>query len=70
MSIRHTGSQVQDDGELEQALTTAEDARDEAAQFARELDAAHLLLAQREQEILSLRAEMETRESRGRRASS
>ena len=63
MSIRHTGSQVQGIGELEQALTTAEDARDEAARFARELDAAHLLLAQREREILLLRAEMETREA-------
>jgi hypothetical protein len=63
MSIRHTRSQVQDNWELEQALTTAEDARDEATQIARELDTARLLLAQREQEILSLRTEMERREA-------
>jgi len=63
MSIRHTRSQVQDNWELEQALTTAEDARDEAAQIARELDTARLLLAQREQEVLSLRTEMEKREA-------
>src|SRR4051812_30593327 len=63
MSIRHTRSQVQYDWELEQALTIAEDARDEAAQIACELDNARLLLAQREQEVLSLRTEMERREA-------
>ena len=63
MSIRHTRSQVQDNWELEQALTTAEDARDEATQIAHELDTARLLLAQREQEVLSLRTEMERREA-------
>ena len=63
MSIRHKRSQVQDSGELEQALTIAEDARDEAARLTRELDEARLLLAQREREILSLHAEMERRET-------
>jgi len=63
MSIRHTKSQVQDNGELEQALTTAEDARDEATRIARELDAARLLLAQCEREILSLHAEMKRRKT-------
>ena len=63
MSIRHRGSQVQGSGELEQVLTNAEDARDEPARLDRELNAAHLLLAQREREIQSLRAEMERREA-------
>src|SRR5690349_11492827 len=63
MSIRQIKSQVQDNGELEQALTTAEDARDEAAQFADELDTARLLLAQREQEIQWLRTEMGRRDA-------
>jgi PAS domain S-box-containing protein len=63
MSVRHTGSQVQGRGELEQALSIAEDARDEAARLACELDEARLLLAQREREIRSLHAEMERREA-------
>jgi two-component system, sensor histidine kinase len=61
MSIRHTGSKIHDSGELEQALTTAEDARDEAARLTRELDETHLRLVQCEQEILLLHAEMERR---------
>jgi len=62
MSVRHTGVQFQDDGELEQALATVEDARDEATRLAHELDAVRLLLAQREQEISSLHAEIERRD--------
>lgn len=45
------------DDELEQALTAAEDARDEAARLARELEATKALLADREQVLMRLRAE-------------
>src|SRR3954464_1239857 len=63
MSVRHSSFQFRDEAELEQALSIAEDAREEAARVAHELDVSHALLAQRERELLALQVEMEKRES-------
>jgi hypothetical protein len=63
MSVRHSSFQFLDEAELEQALSIAEDAREEAARVAHELDVSHALLAQRERELLALQVEMEKRET-------
>ncbi len=51
------------DDELEQALTAAEDARDEAMRMARESDRLQALLIDRDREVARLRAEAEQREA-------
>jgi DNA repair exonuclease SbcCD ATPase subunit len=51
------------DDELEQAITAAEDARDEAARLARELDQARALLAERDRELESFRADAQRRDA-------
>jgi PAS domain S-box-containing protein len=63
MSVRHSSFQFLDEAELEQALSIAEDAREEAARLAHELDVSHALLAKRERELLALQVEMEKRET-------
>jgi two-component system, sensor histidine kinase len=50
--------------ELEQALTAAEDAREEAARLAREVEATQALLAERERELVRLRDEAVQRDAR------
>lgn len=51
------------DDELEQAITAAEDARDEATRLARESDRLQALLIDRDREVARLRAEAEQREA-------
>ncbi|WP_211109587.1 hybrid sensor histidine kinase/response regulator [Azospirillum tabaci] len=51
------------DDELEQALTAAEDAREEAMRLARESDHLQALLIDRDREVARLRAEAEQREA-------
>ncbi len=55
------------DDELEQAITAAEDARDEAARWARESDRLQALLVDRDREVVRLRVEAEQREAISRR---
>jgi PAS domain S-box-containing protein len=51
------------DDELEQAITVAEDARDEAARLARDLDQARALLAERDRELEGFRADARRRDA-------
>jgi PAS domain S-box-containing protein len=51
------------DEELEQGITAAEDARDEAARLAQELDRAWALLAERDRELESFRADAQRRDA-------
>jgi two-component system, sensor histidine kinase len=60
-TIPGTRPSASNSDELEQALTAAEDARDEAARLARELEETKALLAGSEQALMQLRAEAERR---------
>jgi PAS domain S-box-containing protein len=51
------------DDELEQAITAAEDARDEAARLAQELDQVRALLAERDCELEGFRADAQRRDA-------
>src|SRR3954454_17956562 len=54
------------DEELEQGITAAEDAREEAARLARELDRAWALLAERDRELEGFRADAQRRDAMAR----
>lgn len=70
--MRHedrTGQDAPSRDDLEQALTAAEDAREEAGRLARELEEAHTLLARRDRELARLRAEASQRNASDTRRS-